>query len=299
MIDNTSETYPKLITFAYPKTGERNSACKVGVVSAEGGATKWIDVPGDTKTDYYIPRMDWASSEKELLIQRINRKQKAIDVMLADVAAGTIKTLYTDRDEAWVDVHDDASEWIDGGKEYTWISEQDGWRHLYAISRDGSSFRKITKGDFDVIKVLKVDEKTKSVYFIASPDNPTQKYLYRCTLDGTGTAERVTPAEQPGTHDYNISPDAKIAFHTYSTFSSPPRVEMVSLPDHKVLQTLASNDKLREAVSKLAQSPVEFFRADAGNGVKLDGWLMKPPGYDPTKKYRCYFTFTASRPVNW
>jgi dipeptidyl-peptidase-4 len=289
LIDNTSGTYPTLKTFAYPKTGERNSACRVGVVAASGGLTKWIEVPGDTRTDYYIPRMEWLDNSKELVIQRINRLQNAIDVLAADVLTGKVKTLLTDRDGAWVDLHDDALEWLDKGAAFTWISERDGWRHLYLASRDGNSVRRVTSGDFDVIKVLRIDEKGDRVYYLASPENATQQYLYRCSLSGTGQPVRLSPADQPGWHDYQFSPDSGWAVHTYSKFGSPPRVELVTFPDNKVVRTLASNDRLREQVGKLTQSPVEFFQADIGKDIKLDGWLLKPADFDPSKKYPILF----------
>jgi dipeptidyl-peptidase-4 len=285
LIDNTSGTYPVLKTFAYPKTGERNSLCRVGVVSAAGGNTTWVNVPGDTKTDYYIPRMEWAGTE--LIIQRINRLQNANDAMLADPATGKVRTIHTDRDAAWVDIHDDGLQWIEKDAAFTWVSEKDGWRHLYVVSRDGNSTRRVTSGEYDAIKVLNIDEKGGWAYFIASPENPTQRYLYRVSLKGSAP-ERLTPADQPGWHDYSISPDGTRAVHTHSAFGVPPRTEIVSLPDHKPVKVLAANEKFREAVAKLARTPVEFFRAPH-DGTHLDGWLMKPPGFDPSKKYPLFF----------
>ncbi len=289
LVDYTSDSYPVLKTFAYPKTGERNSACRVGVIAATGGDTKWMDVPGDTRTDYYIPWMQWAGNATELVLQRANRLQNAIDVMLADVATGTVRTILTDRDGAWLDLHDDAMEWVEKGNAFTWISERDGWRHLYLASRDGASMRRVTHGAFDVIRVLHIDEKAGHVYYLASPDNPTQQYLYRTALDGTGSPARITPADQPGWHDYNIAPDGAFAIHTHSSFGQPPRVALITLPDHKIVRPLATNDKLRKVVANLAQTPAEFFRADVGGGVKLDGWLMKPANFDPKKKYPLVF----------
>jgi dipeptidyl-peptidase-4 len=289
LIDNTSGTYPVVKTFAYPKTGERNSLCRVGVVATTGGPTRWLNVPGDTRTDYYVPRMAWAGNSSELVLQRVNRLQNAIDVMLAEATSGGVRTILTERDGAWVDVHDDAVEWVDKGAAFTWVSERDGWRHLYLASRDGSTVRRIIGGTFDVTRVLHVDEKAGRVYFLASPDNPTQQYLYEATLKGTGTPSRLSPVDQPGWHDYDISADGAYAVHTHSTFGTPPRIELVTLSDHKVARTLAANDKLREAVAKLARSPAEFFRADIGDGVVLDGWLMKPATFDPGKKYPVLF----------
>ena len=289
LVDNTAAKYPVLKTFAYPKTGERNSSCRVGTVAATGGETKWIDVPGDTRTDYYIPRMEWAGSSSELVVVRINRLQNAVDVMLADTATGKARTAFTDRDGAWVDLHDESLEWIDGGKAFSWISERDGWRHLYVAARDGSSVRCVSNGPFDVIRVAHIDEKPGRVFFIAAPENPTQRYLYSTALDGSGQVERITPADRPGWHDYNFAPDGASAIHTFSAFGKPPQIQLVSMPDHKVIRTLAANERLRGAVGKLDRTPVEFFRTDIGNGVALDGWLMKPPNFDPAKKYPLVF----------
>ncbi len=286
--DGTDGTYPKVKTFAYPRTGERNAACRVGVVPAAGGPTRWLDIPGDTRTDFYVPRMDWAGNSTELVVQRVNRLQNAIDLMLADATTGKARTLLTERDGAWLDVHDDAGAWVEKGAAFTWVSERDGWRHLYLAARDGSSVRRVTGGAFDVIRVLRVDEKSGTVYFLASPDNATQQYLFRAPLAG-GTPERVTPADRPGWHDYDVAPTGGHAVHTHSAFGTPPVTELITLPDHKAVRTLAGNEKLRAAVAKLDRAPAEFIKADAGGGVVLDGWLMKPAGFDPAKKYPVVF----------
>jgi dipeptidyl-peptidase 4 len=285
LVDYLDGTYPTLKTFAYPKTGERNSACRVGVIAATGGAVRWMDVPGDTRTHFYIPRMEWADNARELVIQRVNRLQNAVDVMLADATTGKVRTVLTERDPAWVDIEDDALVWLDKGNCFSWITERDGWRQLYLASRDGTRVRRITGGDFDVIRVLKIDEKTRRVYFVASPDNPTQHYLYCTSLDATGKPERLSPSDQPGWHDYAVAPDAGYAVHTYSAFGVPPRVDLITLPEHKVVRSLASNEKLKKSVAALSQTPAEFFRTEIGGGVKLDGWLMKPAHFDSTKKY--------------
>jgi dipeptidyl-peptidase-4 len=286
IIDNTSGKYPALKTFAYPKTGERNSQCRVGVVSATGGSTTWMAVPGDTKNDFYIPRMEWAGNADELVITRINRLQNAVDVMFANAADGTVKIALTERDNAWLDIHDDALEFLDGGKEFTWISERDGWRHLYAVSRDGTKTRRITSGKFDVIKVLRVDEKKGVAWFTSALggfEGAIEQNLFSVPLAG-GEAEARTFAMESSWHDYQIAKDGTHAVHTFSRFGEPPIVEIITLPDHKSIRVLAGNEKLREAIVKLNLPPVEFIRADIGNGVKLDGWIIKPKSIDGTAK---------------
>jgi dipeptidyl-peptidase-4 len=203
LINNTDDVYPKLIPLPYPKAGTTNSAVRVGVVAAAGGATTWFAVPGEPR-DHYLPKMEWAASSEQVIIQQLNRLQNTNTVMLGDVADGAVHTILVEQDEAWLDLHNDL-QWLDEGAAFTWISERDGWRHLYRVSRDGQTVTLLTPGDYDVISVQKIDAAGGWVYFIASPDNPTQRYLYRVSLDGRGTAERLSPADQPGTHSYQIS----------------------------------------------------------------------------------------------
>jgi dipeptidyl-peptidase 4 len=123
------------------------------------------------------------------------------------------------------------------------------------------------------------------VDFLASPENPAQRYLYRVPLDGSANPSRLTPTDQPGTHGYQVSPDGKWAIHTYSTFNNPPTIDLVSLPDHKVARTFVDNAATRAKLAALKGTAGEFFRVDIGDGVLLDGWVIKPPGFDPSKKY--------------
>ena len=300
MIDNTSGLYPVTITFPYPKAGETNSAARVGVISANGGATKWFEVPGDPRNNY-IPRMEWAASSEEVVIQQLNRRQDTNTVMLGDVRTGKVRPILTEKDEAWVDVswgdidwdrtgiaRGDA-EWIDGGKRFLWASERDGWRHIYSVSRDGRDVKLITPGNYDVITVERVDPQNGFVYFLASPENATQRYLYRVRIDGAGKEQRLTPASVPGFHSYNISPNGNFAIHQYSTFSRVPVTEVVKLPDHAIARTLIDNGELQDRIAKLKQTPAEFFKVDIGEGVQLDGWIVKPHDFDPQKRYPVLF----------
>ncbi|MGB6852701.1 MAG: prolyl oligopeptidase family serine peptidase, partial [Thermoanaerobaculia bacterium] len=133
--------------------------------------------------------------------------------------------------------------------------------------------------------VVGMDDSQEWLYFIASPDNATQKYLYRDQVDGTGTPERLTPADQPGTHSYDLSPDGKFAFHTYSRFDKPPVVDLVRLPEHQIVRILVDNAELRGKLTDLVESPVEFFQTEVEEGVFLDSWMLKPRDFDPAMKY--------------
>lgn len=275
--------YPTVRQIPYPQPGTENSVVRVGVVPAIGGEARWMQVPGYPDQNY-IARMEWAGDSDTLVLEHLNRLQNTNDVLLADVKTGTVRAVYQDRDAAWVDVVDDLK-WVHGGKDFLWISEQDGWRHVYLVPRDGKQARLVTPGTFDIMAVVGVDPAEEWLYYMASPDNATQRYLYRIRLEGKGTPERLTPAGQPGTHFYEVSPDLRWAIHTYSSFDTPPVTDLVQLRDHTVRRTLEDNAKLRSNVKDLISTPTEFIHVDIGEGVILDGWLMQPHNFDPSKKY--------------
>jgi dipeptidyl-peptidase 4 len=275
--------YPTVRQIPYPEPGTRNSSVRVGVIPSIGGETQWMQVPGDP-SDNYIPRMEWAGDSDTLVLQHLNRLQNTNDVLLADARTGAVRSIHRDQDAAWVDVVDDLR-WIHGGQDFLWASEKDGWRHAYLISRDGQQVRLLTPGAFDVIEIVGIDPRDEWLYYIASPDNATQKYLYRTPITGKEKPERLTPANQPGTHSYHVSPDFGWAVHTYSTFDTPPVSDLVRLPDHAVQRVLEDNAKLRSKVKSLISRPTEFLRVNIEDGITLDGWMMKPMDFDPTKKY--------------
>jgi len=299
LINNTAGLYPVVTTFPYPKAGETNSAARVGVISTSGGATRWFDIPGDPRNNY-LPRMEWAANSDELIIQQLNRLQNTNVVMLGDAHTGKVHPVLTEKDDAWVDIawgdidwdktglaRGDV-EWIDNGKRFLWASERDGWRHIYSVSRDGRDVKVVTAGNYDVISVELVDSKNGLIYFLASPDNATQRYLYRVRIDG-GKEERLSPASATGTHGYQISPRGDVAIHTFSTFNHVPVTDVVRLPQHSSVRTLIDNHETQDRLAKLKPTATEFFKVDIGDGVQLDGWMIKPPDFDNQKRYPVLF----------
>lgn len=304
LLNNTTGNYQKLFKYRYPKVGTTNSAGRVGVVTIPEKladdtsvrkptkdeksvpATVWMDIPGNPR-DYYIARMDWAENPDELLVQQFNRLQNTNKLMLANATTGKANTIFVEQDKAWVEVHDNLT-WLNDGKEFLWVSERDGWNHLYVVSRDGKTIKKLTTGDYDVIEVSLIDTKNGLIYFLASPKNATQQYLYSVSL-ADASVKRLTPEDQPGWHTYDISPNGQWAIHTYSTFDMPPVTDLIALPEYKVVRVLAANKKARDAISKLDRKPTDFFQVDIGKGVKLDAWCIKPPNFDASKKYPVLF----------
>jgi dipeptidyl-peptidase-4 len=284
LINNTDSLYPKITTIQYPVAGQTNSAARVGVVSVVGGNTHWLAVPGDPRNNY-IARMDWAGNSNEILLLQLNRRQNVLNVMIGDRLTGVVRTILAEKDDAWVDIDIDEVHWLEGGKRFLWLSERDGWRHVYAATRAGGAPQLITNGSFDVISIEGVDEKAGWLYYSASPDNATQRYLYRTELSGNGKPERLSPAGQPGTHSYAIAPNVAWAFHSYSTISLPPTIELVHLPDHQPVRQLAPNATVIARVKELETKPPEFIKVDIGQGITLDGWMIKPPNFDASQRY--------------
>jgi dipeptidyl-peptidase-4 len=287
LINYTDTLYPVITKYAFPKPGQTNAAVRAGVVSANGGPTVWIKTPGDPRNTY-IGRMDWTENPQGIIIQHLNRLQNTNNVLLADPATGEVRQMYQDKDDAWVNVNPTFT-WLEKGNRLLFTSERDGWRHAYAVSKTGDA-RLITTEPMDLLSISGVDEKGGWLYYIASPENATQRYLYRSRLDGKGKAERVSPANQPGTHTYTISPDCAYAFHSYSTFTSPGVSDIIHLPDHKVVRVLQDNADLKAKVEPMLAGRTEFFQVDIGEGVKMDGWVIRPTKFDPKKKYPMIIT---------
>ena len=282
LINNTAGLYPQITQFPYPKPGTTNSAVRVGIVPAAGGPTTWVK-SAEPLRDHYIPRMDWVDA-RTLVLQNMNRLQNRNEVLLADASTGGVTRVLRDEGKAWVEAMDEVV-WVNGGREFVWVSEKDGWRHAYAVARDGSGERLLTKFDGDIASISAVDAAGGHLYFIASPANATQRYLYTARLAGDGTVRRVTPEAQPGTHGYNISPDGRWAMHTWSSFQTPPGTEIVSLPDHRAARTMVDNAPLAAKAAAVIDPPVEFLKMDVGDGVVLDGYMLRPKGFDASRKY--------------
>lgn len=282
MINNTDELYPTLKQFPYPKVGETNAAMRIGVMPAQGGDTTWMKVPGDPRQNYLV-RMQWAGNSSQLLIQQLTRSQAVNTAFLANAKTGSVQQLLQEVTESWAEYVDDL-QFIDNGTSFTWLSERSGFRHIYVVQRDTGRLSTVTRGNWDVIEVLQINEKDGWVYFIASPETPLERYLFRASLDGSGKLERLTP-DQPGTHSYQLSADAKYAVHTFSNVETMPIVDMITLPEHKSIRVIKTNDDAQNAFDKLKRGAFEFFQVEAQDGLKLDGYLMKPADFDPSKEY--------------
>jgi len=294
MINNTDSIYSVPIPLQYPKVGDDPSSCKVGFINKNDNTTEWIPVPGD-HVQNYIPGLQWINS-KELMIQQLNRKQNHLKVWKYNIDSKSIDLIYEEKEETWVDIYypdPSASGWsandltmTDNGESFLRMTE-DKWRTLYKIHTDSKKKVMISSGEYDVAS-LKGQSK-REVFFMASPDNTTQRFLYRTSLRGGQSARKITPNRYSGINNYNISPNGKYAIHTFSSALYPSQTHLISLPDHRTLRALEENIELRKQIAELAMPAVEFFSVPISDGLETDGRMILPPNFDKNKKYPVIF----------
>ncbi|MEP7079092.1 MAG: S9 family peptidase [Ginsengibacter sp.] len=291
MLNTTDSQYSRIIPVEYPKVGWPPSPVRVGVVDVINKETKWMNVPGDPQ-EHYIPRMEWANNSNELVLQQLNRKQNESKLFFCDANTGAAHNFYTEDDSAFIDIksrwNDDDPmgwDWLNNGKNFVWVTEKDGWRHIYLIDRTGKETL-VTKGNYDIENIKCIDDKNGYVYFMASPENATQLYLFRTKLNGKGKLEPLSPAALQGTHDYNISPFAKYAEHSFSNYKTFPAREWITLPNGKPMngsESIVSKMKVNE------NSNITYFKVTTEDNITLDAWMAKPINFDSTKKYPVVF----------
>ena len=280
-------SYPGVAETRFARVGGTISSLRVGVVAAEGGEVRWLDLSVPPE-GCYLGQLEWAESSDELLIEKLSRFRDEREFLLADVHTGEVTRIYHERNPAWAVASYQKNaglQWLRDGQAFLVISEKEGWRQAYVHARDGSLLAKLTPGELDIIDRARIDEPGGWFYFYASPDDATQKYLYRVPLDASAPPERVTPRDSPGTHDYDFSPDAQWAFHTRSSFDTPPVTELVQLEGHRVVRVLEENAALRQRMAPLISTPTEFLQLELEGGVTVDAWMLKPRDFDPAHKY--------------
>ena len=296
MINNTDSIYPYNVPVEYPKVGEPLSPAKIGVIDLTNGKTTWMKIPG-AENEFYLPRMTWLPGKEELMIQQLNREQNHSKIYISNSENGESRVLMEEKDEAWVDVRNTwpyqakaGWKFINNGKEFLYTTEKDGWSHIYRFNIKNQTEYLVTKGDYDVVRPLSYDDKNDEVYFIASPDNPTERYLYKTSADGKGKLKKVTPNILEGSHNYQISTKSKYAFHSFSNYFTRPMQAIVALPDHKFINDNQNMINKYDAEKKNSH-PLEFFEITTVDDVTMQGWIVKPKNMDANKKYPVLFYF--------
>jgi len=276
-LEDFDSLYAQLEPVHYPKTGTANSEVKIGVVELGTRRTSWIDLGPDK--DIYVAAMDFAGSPDEVWLTRLNRHQNRLDLLLADAKSGAARVIMTDSDSAWVDANQ--PHWIAGGKQFLFVSERDGYDQVYLFNRNGSLVRRVTPGGWDVFQLVGVDEQAKVLYCTGAIDGPLTRPLLRVGLDGKGLARIST---EPGTHAVEFAPTFALYVDTYSRAGVPP-VQTLRRANGTLVRTVADNAKLAAKVTALGLHRPEFLTVPTADGVQLNAWIIKPNGFDASRRY--------------
>ena len=295
MINNTDSIYSQLIPLQYPKVGEDPSSCTVSYIDIGTGDIKNISIPGDPY-QHYIPAMQWISADR-LLIQQLNRKQNHLKVLLYNLSSNELNIVYEEHEATWVDLsYPDAtaSNWgdndlvlIDDGNSFLRMTENDDYRHVYKVNIKDGTKTLLTPGNYDVASWSVATEDV--LYFSASPDNPTQRYLYSVDLADRGDTSLLTPSNYSGVNRYNISPDGQYAWHCHSDALTPNTVRLVTLPDHREIANHVTNESFIDKLGNLNMPSVEYHQVTTADGVTMDARMIKPYGFEASERYPVIF----------
>jgi dipeptidyl-peptidase-4 len=264
----------------YPKAGDPNSLVRIGVVPVEasdGVETRWMDIGAET--DIYIPRIKWHPDGRRLAIYRLNRDQNFLELLLADIATGRSQVILEEKvDNGWIDIDNDFT-FVDKGRKFIWPSVRSGWRHYYLYDINGKLIRPLTQGDWEALSLVRVDQKRKHLYFMATEKGYAERHLYRVGFNGKGL-RRVTADN--GSHRVNMSPDCNYFLDVYSDILTPPKT-ILYRHDGKKVDVIEPNDI--PALKEYQLATPEFVTFKADDGLDLYGYFIKPPDFDPARKY--------------
>ncbi|HLH00661.1 MAG TPA: DPP IV N-terminal domain-containing protein [Bryobacteraceae bacterium] len=259
----------------YPQAGTPNPYVHLGIVSAAGGNTHWMDL-GDAR-DALIARVYWTPDSMKLAVKRFNRVQNQLDLLLVDAAAGTSRSILHESDPYWIN-NNDLFAFLAGG-DFIWGSERDGFQHLYLYGLDGKLRKRLTEGNWEVTELAGVDEPRHEVYFVSSEASPLERQLYSVKLSGK---ERTRITQGAGTHSISVSPDASYYIDTFSSLTQPSSRTIHSIDATEWAVYRAADHRLTDEYEVL---PTEIVSLKNSTGTLLYGRLIKPANFHAGEKY--------------
>ncbi|MCX6256765.1 MAG: S9 family peptidase [Bacteroidia bacterium] len=273
-----NELYPENRVFKYPKAGEANSVVSIHVYDT--GTKKIIKMDVGTETDQYIPRIRWTKLTSTLGILRLNRLQNKLDILFANAGDGKSKVIFTEENKYFIDeqVFNDIK-FLDDKKQFTITSEKDGWNHIYLYNFEKGTLNQVTSGKWDVTDFIGVDEKNKLVYFESSETSPLKRDLYCIRFNGKDK-KKLTSDE--GTNNAEFSSNYKYFVNNFSNVSVPAKVTVCD-NNGKLIRMIEDNRKLNDTLKYYHFNNRELFSFKTSENVDLNGWMIKPPGFDPAK----------------
>ncbi len=283
-----NQLYPSEYKFKYPKAGEDNSVVSIHTYDLASNTDKLMDI--GKETNQYIPRIKWTMDANALSIVRMNRHQNKLELLIANATTGETKNIYTETSETYIDIHEGDGDYVyftADKKNFIIQSEKDGFNHLYLYDMNGKLVNQVTKGNWDVMSYKGIDEKSKTLFYIASEKTATEKYIYSIKLDGT--SKKKTSLE-PGTHSPEFSNGMKFYIDTYSNANTPNFISICNAQG-KQIRVLENNEALKKKMENYNTNKKEFFTFKTSEGVELNAWMIKPINFTETKKYPVLLVF--------
>jgi dipeptidyl-peptidase-4 len=273
------DLYPKDYKFKYPKAGENNSEISISVFDIVTRSTNKVDL--GVEKDIYIPRITWTQNPNVLAIKRLNRLQNTLEIIHYDMLASQNSIVYTETSDSYVEINNDWHYCKDNNS-FIISSEKDGYRHLYRYDLSGNLLSQITKGEFEITRMVAVDDTRKLVYFTSAEVSAMESHFYVVGFDG---ANKTKLSKLSGSHDIEMSPDAGYYLDYHSDINTPPTVSLFKVKKNQLLTVVEANLLLKSKLTEYAISPAEFFHFKTTENVVLNGWMIKPLDFDSTKKY--------------
>ena len=276
--------HAEYVNVPYPEVGDPNPLVKIGVLDVSTAENVWMNVPLDGG---YIPRIYWTSESGKLAIVHMNRKQNHLKLYLSDVTTGKGKVIMEEKSEQWIDVFDFFAGinhlffFPEGKNEFLWISDRDGYSHIYRYDYNGKLLNQVTKGNWEVVRVEAVDSKKSTIYYTSTEASSVERHLYAVNFSGKGK-KKLTRNE--GRHHLNVAPNGQYYIDNYSNVSTPRQVELWSVKG-KMIKKFEDNAAVKKYTEEHFYAPKELFSFTTEDGQKLDGYMIKPKDFDPNKKY--------------
>ena len=278
-----SGQHPEYEKIPYPKVGDENPQVKIGVVNVESGQQQWMDTPAEG----YIPRIYWTAKENKLATVHLNRAQNHLKLFFNDINSGERRLVMEEQSDVWIDVFDFFAGinhlffFPKDSEEFYWISDRNGWSHIYRFGYDGTVKNQVTKGKWEVTYVHTVDYRNNRIYYTSTEDSPLERHLYSVNFSGRNKTKHT---QAKGTHDISMGSNSRYFIDRYSNTSTPTQVELWSTTNGK-LEVLENNESVNAFTEKHVYAPRELFSFTTSDGQQLDGYMIKPIDFDPDKTY--------------
>ena len=273
--------YPVDYKFKYPKAGDVNST--VAIWFYDLASKKRISADIGQEKDVYIPRIQWTKDPDVLSIRKLNRLQNQLEIIHANASTGTSKVVLREKSDTYLDLKfTEELTYLQDGKQFLYISERSGYKHLYLYSINGDLLKQVSSGDFEVSQLIGLDEKTKTIYFTSTELSPLERHLFSITLDGK---KKTRLSKTSGTHAINMSNDFQFYIDHHSNASQPVEASLYKTKGNVLVSVLEKNEALVKTAGEYGLSAKEFFSFKTVDGVTLNGFMLKPEKFDSTKQY--------------